>query len=56
METILYTVLLIVGIVVMTIVFTKMVPAFGRMIENGFETIKKTICEKIGFAGFLFGC
>ena len=56
-ETVLYAIILVIGLIIMTMLISKLVPFFGDMIDSVAAGIKNMICKNLGFFGRLvFGC
>jgi hypothetical protein len=44
-ETVLYAVVLVLALVLLTIIFMKVIPAFGQFVTSATAGIKKFICD-----------
>jgi type II secretory pathway component PulF len=55
-ETILYTVFLVLALIVITFLLMKLIPAFGDMLTNSMRSIKESFCNMLGLAGKILGC
>jgi type II secretory pathway component PulF len=43
-ETVLYAIVLVVALVLITIVFMKLIPAFGKFVDAAMSGIKNAVC------------
>ncbi|MEM5854327.1 MAG: hypothetical protein QXR09_03635 [Candidatus Aenigmatarchaeota archaeon] len=47
-------VILVIAIVLLGLLITKLIPAFGDFVSNSLKAIKKSFCESLGFLGQMF--
>jgi hypothetical protein len=55
-ETVLYAVVLVLALVLLTIIFMKVIPAFGQFVTSATAGIKKFICDLMPWYLKILGC
>ncbi|MFH7880914.1 MAG: hypothetical protein QXI09_02815 [Candidatus Aenigmatarchaeota archaeon] len=49
-------IILVVAVSFIIFIVWKLLPTFSQFFALSLESLKRSMCEKIGWAGFIFGC